>query len=71
MFIDQIIKVKKTKYKINPKDVYYSWLRTVTLNRSLRYNAAYGGSEALDKLIHDNLLDVEASDLTKKWTRIF
>ena len=58
-------KGQKTKYKINPKDVYYSWLRTVTLNRSLRYNPAYGGSEALDKLIHDNLLDVEASDLTK------
>ncbi|AWX42586.1 Uncharacterised protein [Metamycoplasma cloacale] len=45
----------KTKYKVQPKDFYYSWIRTVTLDKSTREE--YGGNAELDKLIIDNYLE--------------
>ncbi|VEU78791.1 Uncharacterised protein [Metamycoplasma arthritidis] len=44
---------KKTEYKVQAKDFYYSWLRTALLTTSTRH--ANGGSEALDKLAKAHL----------------
>ncbi|AWX69445.1 OppA family ABC transporter substrate-binding lipoprotein [[Mycoplasma] anseris] len=48
-------KGNKTEYKVQLKDFYYSWLRTVTLGKEERHN--HGGNAELDKLVRDTLLE--------------
>lgn len=42
---------KKTKYTVQPKDFYYSWLRTNAIDNNTRHKKL-GGNSALDKLAH-------------------
>ncbi|MBN0970741.1 OppA family ABC transporter substrate-binding lipoprotein [Mycoplasma phocoeninasale] len=49
-------KGEKTKYQVVPKDYWYSWLRTYSLNATYRNNKNLGGgSDALDKKFRDLL----------------
>ncbi|WP_412031439.1 OppA family ABC transporter substrate-binding lipoprotein [Metamycoplasma buccale] len=41
---------KKTKYKVQARDFYYSWLRTKALTTEVRRSEEFGGSEKLDNL---------------------
>ncbi|MGX9357844.1 OppA family ABC transporter substrate-binding lipoprotein [Mycoplasma sp. 773] len=55
---------KKTKYEVNAKDFYYSWLRTLSVSQSFRDKN--GGSEELDKEAAKVLSDASSSAFTDK-----
>lgn len=54
----------KTKYKVQAKDFYYSWLRTRAINGTFRHGN--GGSEQLDAEAQEALSDPSSSAFTEK-----